>query len=230
MKKIVTVTLNPAIDKTVFMGMPLDIGGLNRVQKVVLDIGGKGINVSKMIAVLGGKSVAVGFIGGAAGMQMLRGIASVDSSPSGDVLGYGGIAADFIEVAQETRTNLKVLSPEANGFTSISKVTEINEPGGTIKPSEMLALEKKLLDYADEHTIFVFAGSIPSGVDCGIYAKLIHMVKAKGAEVLLDADGAVFSAVLNAQVPPNTLALPDYIKPNKYELIQYFQHANQSGE
>ena len=60
---IVTVTMNPAIDKTVDIDA-LERGGLNRIQHVELDAGGKGINVSKTIHALGGKSVATGFIAG----------------------------------------------------------------------------------------------------------------------------------------------------------------------
>ena len=62
---IVTVTMNPAIDKTVDIDA-LERGGLNRIHHVELDAGGKGINVSKTIHELGGKSIAVGFIAGIA--------------------------------------------------------------------------------------------------------------------------------------------------------------------
>ncbi len=63
---IVTVTMNPAIDKTIDIDK-LQHGGLNRIQKVEYDAGGKGINVSKTIRELGGKSIAAGFLGGNAG-------------------------------------------------------------------------------------------------------------------------------------------------------------------
>ena len=63
---IVTVTMNPAIDKTVDIDA-LERGGLNRIQKVEYDAGGKGINVSKTIRELGGTSIAAGFLGGNAG-------------------------------------------------------------------------------------------------------------------------------------------------------------------
>ena len=63
---IVTVTMNPAIDKTVEIDRLLP-GGLNRIRKVEYDAGGKGINVSKTIRELGGESIATGFLGGNAG-------------------------------------------------------------------------------------------------------------------------------------------------------------------
>ena len=60
---IITVSMNPAIDKTVEIEA-LQPGGLNRIQKVEYDAGGKGINVSKTICELGGESIATGFLGG----------------------------------------------------------------------------------------------------------------------------------------------------------------------
>ena len=92
---IVTVTMNPAIDKTVEIE-ELVPGGLNRIQKVEYDAGGKGINVSKTIRELGGISTAVGFLGGSAGK-------TIES-----VLNEKGIQNDFIWVDGETRTNTKV--------------------------------------------------------------------------------------------------------------------------
>ena len=69
---IVTVTMNPAIDKTVEIDR-LERGGLNRISHVEIDAGGKGINVSKAIHELGGQSIAVGFIAGSTG-KMIRSV------------------------------------------------------------------------------------------------------------------------------------------------------------
>lgn len=191
---IVTVTMNPAIDKTVDLEH-FEHGGLNRLSNVLIDAGGKGINVSKTIKALGGETVATGFIGGSGGMTILK------------MLKEMGIPSDFVEVQGETRTNLKVV--ESNGF-----VTELNEPGPGISSEEIEVLTKKLLGYAGEDTLFVFAGSIPAGVDKGIYKELIIKVKEKGAKVFLDADGELFVNALEAN--------PDIIKPNRVELEEYF--------
>lgn len=109
---IITVTMNPAIDKTVEIGQ-LQAGGLNRISRVEYDAGGKGINVSKTICELGGESIATGFIGGNAGRTIEA------------VLKEKGISCDFVTVDGETRTNTKVF--EASGA-----VTELNEPGPVI--------------------------------------------------------------------------------------------------
>lgn len=190
---IVTVTMNPAIDKTVEIDK-LQPGGLNRIQKVEYDAGGKGINVSKTIRELGGTSIAAGFLGGNAGR-------TIES-----VLNEKGIQNDFIWVDGETRTNTKVF--EKNG-----EVTELNEPGPQISQEQISQLIKKLEGYADAQTLFIFAGSIPNGVDKGIYGKMIQKVHAHGAKVLLDADGELFRQALDAG--------PDIIKPNRVELEEY---------
>ncbi|MDD3219017.1 MAG: 1-phosphofructokinase [Lachnospiraceae bacterium] len=190
---IITVTMNPAIDKTVDVDL-LEIEGLNRIKRVELDAGGKGINVSKTICELGGVSLATGFLGGSTGKIIEN------------VLNEKKIKNDFIWVDGETRTNTKVF--EENGG-----VTELNEPGPVISEEQLEELLKKLESYASEDTIVVLAGSIPSGVPKDIYARIIKMVKAKGASVLLDADGDMFRLALEAG--------PDIIKPNRVELEEY---------
>ncbi len=199
---IVTVTLNPAIDKTVDI-KEFRYSGLNRITSVVLDPGGKGINVSKTIKHLGGKTIATGFIGGNGGNVIEQGLKNL------------GIEADFIHVEGETRTNMKVL--DANG-----NVTEFNEPGPVINKSDVEALLTKLEALAAPDTLFVLAGSIPQGVDKEIYRIIIETVKKKEAKVFLDADGELFLKALEAK--------PDYIKPNRFELEQYFNFGGAASE
>ncbi|MFI3212721.1 MAG: 1-phosphofructokinase [Eubacteriales bacterium] len=190
---IVTVTMNPAIDKTIDVGS-LQVGKLNRIQRVELDAGGKGINVSKTIQALGGTSIATGFIGGNAGQTIVN------------VLQGLNITTDFVLVNGEVRTNTKVFEENGN-------LTELNEPGFVISKQELDALLLKLEGYADENTLFILAGSIPKGVPTDIYGKITELVHGKGAKVLMDADGELFKKALPA--------IPDMIKPNKDELAEY---------
>ncbi|MDR1664487.1 MAG: 1-phosphofructokinase family hexose kinase [Clostridiales bacterium] len=193
-KMIYTVTLNPAMDKTARVEKIIP-GGLNRMSAIVTDPSGKGINVSRMIKSLGGDSVATGFIGGETGDEiekMLRGM---------------GIPTDFVRIKHNIRTNLKVLSPDFG-------LTEFNEPGAAVTQAEMGALREKLIQDAGSGTMFVFSGSLPQNAEALVYRELISAVKAKGATAFLDADGEAFREGLKAS--------PDYIKPNKFELAQYF--------
>jgi len=191
---IITVTMNPALDKTA-EAASIKPGGLNRLDNIEIDAGGKGVNVSKTIKALGGETVATGFLGGGAGREIEAALRRLN------------IATDFIAVGHTTRTNLKILSGDYG-------ITEFNEPGAEISPGEMAALYDKLTGYAAPGAIFVFAGSLPRGAGAGSYRVLINAVREKGAAVFLDTDGAAFGAAL--------AAAPDYIKPNKFELSQYF--------
>ncbi len=191
---IVTVTMNPAIDKTVDIDR-LEHGGLNRIQSVEMDAGGKGINVSKTIKAIGGESIATGFLGGRSG-KIIQ-----------EVLREQGIGTDFVWLEADTRTNTKVVE-------STGEVTELNEPGPAATEEQVEELIQKLEAYAGENTLFVLAGSIPAGMDKNIYAVIMDRVHAKGAKVLLDADGELFVHGLEAG--------PDILKPNRVELEQYY--------
>lgn len=192
---IITVTMNPAIDKTVDLAH-FDHGGLNRLSNTMMDAGGKGINVSKTIRELGGETIATGFIGGSGGVLIENALSEL------------GIQTDFVVIKNDIRTNMKVV--ESNGI-----VTELNEPGPVIHKEELNVLTEKLVSYAKEDTLFIFAGSIPNGIDTAIYKTLIEKVKEKGAKVFLDADGELFINAIEAK--------PDIIKPNQHEIEKYFK-------
>lgn len=190
---IVTVTMNPAIDKTVDVETFVH-GGLNRVKHIVMDAGGKGINVSKTIKALGGDSIATGFLGGNNGNTIVNMLASDE------------INAEFVMVDGETRINTKIVESDGS-------VTELNEAGPEIPEEEQKMLVEQLLNYAKEGTWFVLSGSVPTGVSKSIYGDIIRKAHEKGAKVLLDADGELFTQSLAAK--------PDVIKPNRAELEKY---------
>lgn len=199
---IITVTMNPAVDKTVEVET-LQCGELNRLGNIINDAGGKGINVSKTIKALGGSSLATGFIGGSSGMGIEN------------VLNKMQIKCDFVHIDAQTRTNMKVV--EKSG-----RVTELNEPGPQITQSDMQKLIDKLESYAKEDALFIFAGSVPNSVDKNIYKLLIKKVKAKGSKVFLDADGELFTQALEAK--------PNIIKPNRFELETLYKMENKASE
>lgn len=200
---IITVTMNPAIDKTIVLNR-LNYGGLNRIQESVLDIGGKGINVSKTIKNLGGETLATGVIAGNSG-RLIK-----------DTLEKLEIKTDFLSISGETRTNTKMI--EESGL-----MTEFNEAGPELLKESLEDFMKKLERLARPEVLFVLAGSVPKGVPDDIYKNIIELVKEKGAKVFLDADGALFAKGLEAN--------PDFIKPNRFELeFLYGQEENLSEE
>jgi 1-phosphofructokinase len=172
---------------------------LNRLRDLTLNAGGKGVNVSAMIRALGGKSIAVGFAGGGAGEELLS------------LIAQKGLHADFVPIAAVTRTNLKVI--DNNGA-----LTELNEPGPHISGDEWAALEQKLAGLAEKGSTVVLSGSLPAGLGKDTYKKLSTMLRQTGAAVFLDTDGEALKLALEN----GTDAIPDYIKPNRFELLQYF--------
>ena len=188
---IYTVTLNPALDKTVEIpGMALDT--VNRITEMRTDPGGKGINVSKVIAKLGGESRAVGILGGESGKMLEK---LLEGEP---------FATQFRFVEGQTRTNLKIIDRE--GHTN----TDINEPGLTVTAAELDELLRELLAELRPGDIVVLAGSLPKGAPQDTYRTWTAACKKAGARVFLDADGALLAEGLKAA--------PYLIKPNDDEL------------
>jgi 1-phosphofructokinase len=185
--------MNPALDKTAEVAALLP-GALNRLENVRVDAGGKGVNVSKMVTVLGGETLCTGFVGGQPGRELRFRIDALD------------IPNDFIEVGSTTRTNLKVVAARGG-------LTELNEPGIDVTEQEMDALLEKVLFLAGRGGIVVLSGSLPRGADPDTYRRFAAALRRAGCAVVVDADGEAFRRALEAP--------PQVIKPNRFELLQY---------
>lgn len=190
---IITVTLNPALDKTLVLS-EFHPGMVNRVKSIRRDAGGKGLLVSKTIGALGGDSVAIAIVGGATG-QYIR--AQLDEM---------GVAHDLVEVNAETRTNLKIID------TLNKTYTEINEPGAVVHDMVVDEVIYALQSHARRGDRVVLAGSLPEGCRADVYADLISYCEEIGADAYLDCDGKALQLGVNAK--------PHLIKPNKYELAE----------
>ena len=192
---IITVTLNPAVDKTVEI-RDFEAGMVNRVSSIRLDAGGKGINVSKMVKSLGGKSKAAGILGGAAGSFIK------------EYLDRAGIENDFLFIDGETRTNLKIVD------SSRKSNTDINEPGPRVAREYMERLKVSIISNIKEDDVVVFSGSVPANIENDIYGQWITAAKQAGAKTILDADGELLKHGIEAG--------PFLVKPNNYELGRLF--------
>ncbi|MCD8365838.1 MAG: 1-phosphofructokinase [Clostridiales bacterium] len=188
---IYTVTLNPALDKTVQIPS-LTIDAVNRITQMRTDPGGKGINVSKVIAKLGGKSIATGILGGDTGQVILSAVEAM------------GIETGFLFAEGETRTNMKIVDPV------LHTNTDINEPGLVVSEEVQERLLQNVLSRLEEGDIVVLSGSIPEGCPKTVYNRWIRVCSERGCRVFLDADGEQFAAGLKAS--------PYLIKPNNHEL------------
>lgn len=188
---IYTVTLNPALDKTVEIPN-FTIDSVNRITAMRTDPGGKGINVSKVIGKLGGRSIATGILGGSTGKAILAALEKM------------GLKGDFHFVEGETRTNLKVVDKE--GHTN----TDINEPGVTVSEDILKSVLEGLLKKAGEKDIVVLSGSLPKGAPKDTYGTWVKALRETGAKVILDADGELLAEGLKSS--------PYLVKPNNHEL------------
>ena len=190
---IVTVTLNPALDKTVTLP-GFAVNTVNRVQSVRLDPGGKGINVSKAVLALGGKTLAITVLGGANGGYI--------KSAMDDL----GLPNRMILTDGPTRTNLKIIDPV------LGTNTDINEPGSPLSEEVLDKVWQALVQSVRSGDTVVFAGKNPPGMADELLALWIRNLKNKGVRVCVDTVGK-----------PMMLALaegPDIIKPNKDELSE----------
>lgn len=192
---IYTVTPNPTWDKT--LSTPkLRPGEFHRTKFIRQDISGKGINVSRVLKILGIESKALGFIGGRIGEAFRVGLAEE------------GLQTDFIDVADETRTNITLLD-ESNGV-----YTKINEPGPTISAEHIAALYAQVEQYTLPNDIWVLSGSLPPGAPVDLYAEIIRRVQERGGRAFLDTSEVPLKAGLEAR--------PFGVKPNSDEAADLF--------
>ena len=162
---IYTVTFNPAIDYVVRLDTPLEVGEVNRAKGEDCVLGGKGINVSGVLAQLGCESVALGFVAGETGAWLERGLAAQ------------GLKTDFVHLEQGmTRINVKIKAGQE---------TELNGAGPDIPESAMQELEKKL-DSLNEDDILILAGSIPASLSQDTYERLLARLQGRGVRAVVD--------------------------------------------
>ena len=186
---IYTVTFNPAIDYVVRLDAPLEVGEVNRASGEDCVLGGKGINVSGVLAELGCKSVALGFVAGETGAWLERGLAAQ------------GIDTDFVHLEKGmTRINVKIKAGQE---------TELNGAGPDIPESAMERLEAQL-DRLAEGDILILAGSIPSSLPQTTYERILARLDGKGVRTVVDATRDLLVNVLQYH--------PFLIKPNNHEL------------
>lgn len=188
--KIVTVTANPCIDRTVWVD-EFEKGGTNRVTKVSESINGKGINTSVAVNNLGYPTVAI--------VMEYTGGESV-----GKYLSSIGIPSVEVEAEGKLRVNTKIFD-RAN-----ADVTELNCKGAQVSEETEDKLSAVVIEALEANDILVISGSVPPGIGTDFYRELIVKAKKEGAYVILDADGELLSNGINGH--------PDMIKPNRDEL------------
>ncbi|WP_294909593.1 1-phosphofructokinase [uncultured Ruminococcus sp.] len=190
---IYTVTLNPSIDYVVRLDS-LVTGITNRTTSEEYYFGGKGINVSCVLAELDLESTAFGFVAGFTGDAIEKGIRN------------DKIITDFIKLEKGiSRINIKIKADDE---------TEINCQGPHIEESELLRLLNKVDRINDGDTI-VIAGNVPNTMPDDVYERILERIKGKKVRIVVDATKKLLLNSLKYK--------PFLIKPNRQELSEIFE-------
>lgn len=195
---IYTVTFNPSIDYMVSVNDFAE-GKTNRTAGEMMNPGGKGLNVSMMLAHLGIKSRALGFLAGFVGEEIEM------------MMDEKGVECDFIKLEEGcSRVNVKLRS--LSGDEVVSE-TEINGMGPVIDDLDLKCLFNKL-EKLSEGDVLVLSGSIPKSLPKTLYQDILKMLEGKGIKTIVDATGELLFNALPYK--------PYLIKPNLTELKEVF--------
>ena len=190
---ILTVTLNAALDLTYDVA-ELVPGSSHRVQQVRRRAGGKGINVSSVLAATGVDAVATGFIAGGTGQQILADLRE------------RCIPHRFVDIDGDSRHTVNITCLRTGDATIF------NEPGPVLAQGDwqrFLANLDVLLEELDVGVVVV-SGSLPPGAPADAYRQIVDKAHHQGAACIVDADGPALLHAVHAG--------PEVIKPNRREL------------
>ena len=187
---ITTVTPNPSLDITITVdGLVVD--ETNRWKSSRIYAGGKGIDVSRAIREMSGRTVAYGFIGGNPGRQVEI------------LLDKEGVSFSFTPVDHETRANFIIAD------TKTSQQTRIDAPGPRISKEEFERFRRKIVQISPKPNLVVIGGSVPPGLPVNIYYDMIMDARDFKVRCLLDSEGQWLEEGIKAK--------PYLIKPNVRE-------------
>lgn len=189
---IYTVTFNPAVDYVMHID-DIKSGAVNRSSGESVYFGGKGINVSLILAQLGVESTALGFVAGFTGTAIENAVESA------------GVKTDFIHLDSGfSRINIKIKS---------GAETELNGRGADIPENKLNEFFRQIDGLSDGDTI-VLAGSVPHSLSDDVYMQILERLKGKNIRIIADAEKKLLMGILQYK--------PWLIKPNTHELAEIF--------
>jgi 1-phosphofructokinase len=189
---IVTLTLNPSLDRTLELET-LVRGGVLRTADPILEPGGKGVNVTRALAANGVASIAVLPVGGGEGNELRT------------LLETAGVRAHFVPVAGRTRSNITIA--ESDGT-----VTKLNEPGAALTTDDLSTLIRVLRTIVSAGDWVVMSGSVPPQFTGEQIAEIAQSLSTLDVNLAVDTSGDALVASLAAR--------PRLIKPNRDELCE----------
>jgi 1-phosphofructokinase len=200
-RRIVTVTPNPSLDRTIELSGELQRGAVQRATRSTAEPGGKGVNVSRVVVASGGDTIAV--------------LPGDDLDPVLLGLATRGIPTAALPIGAPLRSNVTVTEP--TGTT-----TKLNEPGPSLA-GRLDDLATLVADTAAATATgpaarwVVFAGSLPPGLPDDALAVLVRAVRVRHGEdvrIAVDSSGVPFTALLQSG------ERIDLVKPNAEELAE----------
>jgi 1-phosphofructokinase len=189
---IVTLTLNPSVDRTVDVDA-LERGAVIRTSDPVLEPGGKGVNVTRALSANGVPSLAIVPVAGQDGAELSR------------LLERDGILCRFVPVSGRTRSNTTVCEPDGT-------VTKLNEPGSPLSDDDLAAIATAVRTSVRDGDWLVVSGSTPPDLTSEQVSALLAEATATGAHLVIDSSGEALESALAAK--------PRIIKPNREELAE----------
>ena len=192
----VVVSLNPCVDKTVWIDKFI-YGGTNRVQRSREDVAGKGTNVCAAFLSLGQECLCVGFDYA----QSRKTVA--------EYLTELGGRSEMVTLPGAMRVNMKLFESETG---VMSEVNEKGEPVSGEALQQLFETYQQVLETLEQDSVVILTGSIPPGVPSDIYYTMIQMAKTHGIRTLLDASGEPLLRGADA--------VPYAMKPNQDEIGQ----------
>ena len=187
---IYAISLNPCLDKTAAVPR-FSLDAPNRIQVERLDLGGKGVNVARVLAEMGGDGLLMGF--------------DYAGEPVKKAMEKERIPAWLLPVAGDLRVNMKLRELESG------RTIEINERGAEVSQAQLQQLTDELLRRCRPGDWVSLSGSLPPGAGTDTYAGLCRALKEKGCFVAVDCDGPALLAALEEG--------PALIKPNAQEFF-----------
>lgn len=195
--KIITLTPNPSVDRTITLDAPLARGEVQRQAGGRTDPGGKGVNISRALVASGIETVAV--------------FPAATTDPIVQLLAEQQIPLSSIPVDQPVRSNVTITEPDGT-------TTKINDSGATLTDVSVTSLIEATTALAKGAAWVVLAGSLPPGAGDDFYVKTVTYIRetlgTDSPKIAVDTSGAPLAALLESGVTV------DLIKPNEEELAQ----------
>ncbi|GAB4270015.1 MAG: 1-phosphofructokinase [Candidatus Rifleibacteriota bacterium] len=192
---ILTVTPNPLLD-FVLLSPRIPQPGGKRLDKLPFTVGGKGINVARMLKTLGRPALALTFAGGANGIKIVK------------ALQDQGISFDLVETLSETRAGINLVVEEPNYHTWWI------ENGEDLQKFEVDKMLEKIGALKAGSSFIALSGTIPGRRNDDFYLKVLEECRDFRGEIYLDARGAPLKAACKAG--------GFFLKHNRDEAIETF--------